>query len=71
MIWAQDKHGGIGQNGKLPWYVPEDLKNFKNLENQSKSDVKIKTNFGTQTRGSARNFLRNARACWRDYREAI
>ncbi len=31
MIWAQDKHGGIGQNGKLPWYVPEDLKNFKTL----------------------------------------
>ena len=31
MIWAQDKYGGIGQNGKLPWYVPEDLKNFKSL----------------------------------------
>jgi len=31
LIWAQDKDGGIGYNGKLPWYIPEDLKNFKKL----------------------------------------
>tara|TARA_B100000029_G_C17482837_1_gene926156 strand:+ start:473 stop:955 length:483 start_codon:yes stop_codon:yes gene_type:complete len=30
-IWAQDNNGGIGKKGKLPWHVPEDLKNFKNL----------------------------------------
>jgi len=31
LIWAQDKNGGIGKNGKLPWHIPEDLKNFKKL----------------------------------------
>ncbi len=31
MIWAQDKNGGIGKQGKLPWRLPEDLKNFKRL----------------------------------------
>ena len=31
LIWAQDKNGGIGKNGKLPWYIPEDLKNFKKI----------------------------------------
>ena len=31
LIWAQDKDGGIGKNGKLPWYIPEDLKNFKKI----------------------------------------
>ena len=31
LIWAQDKHGGIGKNGKLPWHISEDLKNFKKL----------------------------------------
>ena len=30
-IWAQDNNGGIGKKDKLPWHVPEDLKNFKNL----------------------------------------
>ena len=29
LIWAQDKKGGIGKDGGLPWSVPEDLKNFK------------------------------------------
>jgi len=29
LIWAQDKKGGIGKDGGLPWNVPEDLKNFK------------------------------------------
>ena len=31
LIWAQDQNGGIGKGGKLPWYIPEDLKNFKKL----------------------------------------
>ena len=31
LIWAQDIKGGIGINGKLPWYISEDLKNFKEL----------------------------------------
>ena len=31
LIWAQDKDGGIGKNGKLPWYIKEDLQNFKNI----------------------------------------
>jgi len=31
LIWAQDKNGGIGKDGNLPWHVSEDLKNFKNI----------------------------------------
>ena len=31
VIWAQDKNGGIGKNGKLPWNIPEDLQNFKKI----------------------------------------
>ena len=31
LIWAQDHNGGIGVSGQLPWYIPEDLKNFKQL----------------------------------------
>ena len=31
LIWAQDKNGGIGQDGQLPWHISEDLKNFKSL----------------------------------------
>ena len=31
LIWAQDQNGGIGKNGKLPWNISEDLKNFKKL----------------------------------------
>ncbi len=31
LIWAQDKLGGIGKRGKLPWHISEDLKNFKQL----------------------------------------
>ena len=31
LIWAQDYDGGIGKNGQLPWYIPEDLKNFKKI----------------------------------------
>jgi len=31
LIWAQDQNGAIGKNGKLPWCIPADLKNFKKL----------------------------------------
>ena len=31
LIWAQDKNGGIGKSGKLPWHISEDLKNFKKI----------------------------------------
>ena len=31
LIWAQDEEGGIGKNGKLPWQISEDLKNFKKI----------------------------------------
>ena len=31
LIWAQDLNAGIGKDGKLPWHISEDLKNFKNL----------------------------------------
>ena len=31
IIWAQDKNSGIGEKNKLPWYIPEDLKNFKKI----------------------------------------
>ena len=31
LIWAQDFQGGIGKNGKLPWHISEDLKNFKKI----------------------------------------
>jgi len=29
-IWAQDENGLIGKDNKLPWYLPNDLKFFKN-----------------------------------------
>jgi len=35
LIWAQDERGGIGKNGKLPWHISEDLKNFKKLTSGS------------------------------------
>ena len=28
-LWAQDKNGLIGENGTLPWHLPNDLKFFK------------------------------------------
>ena len=31
LIWAQDYRGGIGKEGNLPWYISEDLKNFKKI----------------------------------------
>ena len=35
LIWAQDKNQGIGVNGKLPWHIAEDLKNFKKITSNS------------------------------------
>ena len=31
LIWAQEINGGIGKDGKLPWHISEDLKNFKKI----------------------------------------
>ena len=31
LILACDLNGGIGYKNKLPWYIPLDLKRFKNL----------------------------------------
>jgi len=31
LIWAQEKNGGIGKDKNLPWHLPEDLKNFKQI----------------------------------------
>ncbi|MDR1012881.1 MAG: dihydrofolate reductase [Lactobacillales bacterium] len=30
-IWAQDENNLIGQNGALPWHLPEDLRRFQML----------------------------------------
>jgi len=31
IIAAHNKHGVIGKDGKVPWYIPKDLKRFKKL----------------------------------------
>lgn len=31
MIWAEDESSGIGFENKIPWYIPEDFKHFKEL----------------------------------------
>ena len=31
LIWAQEINSGIGKDGKLPWYISEDIQNFKKL----------------------------------------
>ena len=31
VIVAVDSKGGIAKNGEIPWYVPNDLKQFKNI----------------------------------------
>jgi dihydrofolate reductase len=30
LIWAQGRNGIIGQQGQMPWHLPEDLAHFKN-----------------------------------------
>lgn len=30
-LWAEDKNGLIGNKGTLPWYLPNDLKFFKQM----------------------------------------
>ena len=31
-IWAQDENGLIGKDDKLPWYLPDDLQFFKQID---------------------------------------
>lgn len=31
LIWAQDKNGAIGKEGKMPWHLPEDLAYFRKM----------------------------------------
>lgn len=31
LIWAQDRRGGIGAGGALPWHLPEDLAWFRRV----------------------------------------
>ncbi len=31
LVVAIDSKGGIGKNNKIPWYLPEDIKRFKDL----------------------------------------
>ena len=31
LIVAVSENNGIGKNGKIPWYIPEDLKRFKKI----------------------------------------
>jgi dihydrofolate reductase len=35
LIVATSQNGTIGNNNKIPWYIPEDLKHFKKLTNHS------------------------------------
>ncbi|PCR99456.1 dihydrofolate reductase [Lactococcus fujiensis] len=30
-IWAEDEHGLIGRDGKLPWRLPKELQHFKQV----------------------------------------
>lgn len=29
LIWAQDRAGGIGRDGAIPWHIPEDMAHFR------------------------------------------
>ena len=35
IIVGVDEEGGFGKDGKIPWYFPEDLKNFKKVTDNS------------------------------------
>lgn len=34
LIWAQDKNGAIGKEGKMPWHLPADLARFAKITNE-------------------------------------
>lgn len=31
LIWAESTNGYIGKDNKIPWFIPEDLQNFKRI----------------------------------------
>jgi dihydrofolate reductase len=41
LIVACTDNGGIGITGKIPWYIPEDLKNFKKITTMTINPQKI------------------------------
>jgi dihydrofolate reductase len=53
LIAAIDKNGGIGQDGYMPWYYPEDLKMFMSLTMGNTIVMGRKTFEGMHERGKA------------------
>jgi dihydrofolate reductase len=49
IILACCENGGIGLNNKLPWYIPQDLKHFKNVTTSAKDGYKNAVIMGRKT----------------------
>ena len=41
LIFAHDLNNGIGLNGKIPWYIKEDLQHFNRITNSGNNNVVI------------------------------